>query len=81
MFVKELKMYLDYLNNEINRISDEITAAQIKKWQTFKNNLLAGIEYYQELFASDTSFPNIQNLLYFYKTELLETKIPEMELV
>lgn len=81
MFVKELKMYLDYLNNEINSISDEITAAQIKKWQTFKNNLLAGIEYYQELFASDTSFPNIQNLLYFYKTELLETKIPEMELV
>jgi hypothetical protein len=81
MFVKELKMYLDYLNNEINSISDEITAAQIKKWQTFKNNLLAGIEYYQELFASDTSFPNIQNLLYFYKTELVETKIPEMELV
>jgi hypothetical protein len=81
MFVKELKMYIDYLNNEIQSISDEITTSQIKKWQTFKNNLIAGIEYYQELFSSETSFPNIQNTLYFYKTELLETKIPEMELV
>ena len=80
MFVKELKMYIDYLANEINSVSDEINTAQIKKWQTFKNNLMAGIEYYQELFSSETPFTNIQNRLLFYKQELKATQIPTLEL-
>jgi len=36
MFVKELKMYVDYLKNELANCSETITSAQIKKWQTFK---------------------------------------------
>jgi hypothetical protein len=35
MFVKELKMYIDYLKNEIKGVSQEITG-QIKKWNAFK---------------------------------------------
>ena len=80
MFVKELKMYIDYLTNEINSVSDEINATQIKKWQTFKNNLITGIEYYQELFSSETPFTNIQNRLLSYKKELVATQIPTLEL-
>jgi len=84
MFVKELKMYIDYLKNEIETVSDEITSPQIKKWHLFKNNLIEGIGYYQTLFLSINSFENIadniQYLLHFYKEELFDIKIPELEL-
>ncbi|TRX03980.1 hypothetical protein [Flavobacterium gawalongense] len=85
LFVKELKMYLDYLKNEITAVSDEITAAQIKKWHSFKNNLLQGIGYYEDLFSSTPFFEitkkEIQSQFNFYKTELIEIEIPELVLV
>lgn len=85
MFVKELTMYVDYLKNEIATLSAELTAGQIKKWHSFKNNLLEGIGYYQSLFVSKSSSltdnAKVQYLLHFYKEELTEIKIPELELV
>lgn len=83
MFVKELKMYLDYLKNELATVSAEITAGQIKKWNSFKNNLEEGIDYYQSLFLPSISAENekIQYLLHFYKTELSNIKIPELKLI
>lgn len=84
MFVKELSMYIDYLKNEIATVSAEINAGQIKKWNAFKNILLEGISYYQNLFVSTgTSLADnakVQYLLHFYKEELIEVKIPELEL-
>jgi hypothetical protein len=69
MFVKELKMYVDYLKNEITTISLEVTAKQIKKGEAFKSNLFDGISYYQDLFLTSISFENIniQKELRFYK--------------
>lgn len=85
LFVKELKMYLDYLKNEIAAVSDEITAGQIKKWHSFKNNLMEGIAYYENLFSSTPFFENsrkeIQSQLKCYKTELVEFNIPELVMV
>lgn len=82
MFVKELKMYVDYLRNEITSISEEITSAQIKKWNSFKNNLIEGIGYYEALFSSTLFFDNekdtIQNQLQFYKSELVKVEIPSL---
>lgn len=83
MFVKELKMYLDYLKNEIATVSAEITAGQIKKWNAFKKNLGEGIDYYQSLFSISTSEngnDKMQYLLHFYKEELSKIKIPELKL-
>lgn len=84
MFVKELNMYLDYLQNEIATVSAEITAPQIKKWNLFKNNLAEGIGYYQSLFSSSDSHENrnqsTHSLLHFYKEELANIKIPELKL-
>ncbi len=82
MFIKELKMYLDYLKNEIATISAEITAGQIKKWNSFKRNLGEGIDYYQSLFLPTIYGENdrIQYLLHFYKEELADIKIPELEM-
>ena len=81
MFVKELKMYVDYLKNEIATISEEVTTRQIKKWEAFKSNLFNGVIYYQDLFL--TSIPsestNIQKELQFYKEQLIAVTIPELE--
>lgn len=82
MFVKELKMYVDYLKNEINTISTEVTVAQIKKWNLFRNNLSDGIEYYKNLFLANPSFKtenySEQTLLDRYKNELLTIEIPQL---
>lgn len=85
LFVKELKMYVEYFRNEIGNISGEITNAQLKKWNTFKTNLFEGIEYYHNLLESSFYFKNdeekIKYQFDFYKLELAAIKIPTLELV
>lgn len=85
LFVKELKMYVDYFRNEIENISGEITAMQLKKWNSFKTNILEGIDYYQNLFSSTFYFKTeeekIKNQFDFYKSELNAIQIPKPELV
>ncbi|MBQ0787487.1 MAG: hypothetical protein KBT69_08305 [Oceanihabitans sp.] len=80
MFVKELKMYVDYLKNEIATVSEDITTKKIKKWTAFKSNLFDGIAYYQNMFATYpyTENTNIQKQLQFYKEELITVTIPEV---
>ncbi|PKD20356.1 hypothetical protein APR41_13840 [Salegentibacter salinarum] len=64
MFVKELKIYLDYFKNEIEECMDEPSAKQKKKLEKFKLNLLDGISYYQDLFSNKTNlFQNGKNQL------------------
>ncbi|TDE02071.1 hypothetical protein [Flavobacterium sandaracinum] len=84
LFVKELKMYLDYLKNEISAVTEEITLGQIKKWNSFKNNLLQGIEYYENLFSATPFFEStkkeIRSQFNSYKLELFEIEIPDLKL-
>ena len=84
MFIKELKMYIDYLKNEIDSLSTVITAGQIKKWNLFKTNLLDGIGYYENLFATPVLVKDFMNskidLWHQYKSEIINIKIPELEL-
>ncbi|MDP5197943.1 hypothetical protein [Flavobacterium sp. DG2-3] len=81
LFIKELKMYVEYFRNEIQSLSGELTAAQLKKWNTFKSNLLDGIEYYKNLFESTMPFKGDLNQLDSCKSELVGIKIPVSELV
>ncbi|MBF8150826.1 hypothetical protein ITJ86_13015 [Winogradskyella sp. F6397] len=83
MFVKELKMYVDYLKNEIATISEDLTAKQIRKWTAFKSHLFDGIGYYQDLFATALSlnYDTIQKELQFYKEELTAVSIPQLDKV
>lgn len=68
MFVKELGLYVSYLSNQINE-AFEITPQQIKKWETFKANLLNGISYYKSVFENSSFFQgNIERL----KKEILK---------
>jgi len=85
LFVKELKMYIDYFKNEIENISGEVAANQLKKWTTFKANLLDGIDYYQTLFSSVLYFRSdedkIKQEFNFYKSELNSIKVPNPSLL
>jgi hypothetical protein len=84
LFVKELKMYVAYFKNEIESISGEVTAMQLKKWKSFKTNILEGIDYYQSLFSTTFYFKNdeenIKNQFDFYKSELNAIEIPSISL-
>nr|WP_294929749.1 hypothetical protein [uncultured Flavobacterium sp.] len=79
MFVKELKMYIDYFRNEIENISEQMTTSQLKKWNTFKANLFDGIVYYQNLLNSTFYFKNetaqMKQQFEFYKKALAEIEI------
>ena len=52
MFVKELKLYVDYLKEKMEDSADRFSDSQAKYFQTFQENMKAGIEYYRELFTS-----------------------------
>lgn len=52
MFIKEMGMYIDYLNNKIEETKDNITTKQKKYLETFIQNLQEGNNYYQNLFES-----------------------------
>lgn len=84
-FMKELKMYIDYLKNEINEITTDVTAPQVKRLKTFKSNLLEGIAFYQTMFSNSNYFENsineIQNQLDHYILELAGVKMPELVVV
>jgi hypothetical protein len=49
-FLKELKLYIDYLKKIITESGSEFSEKQIKYYQTFQSNLTSGIEYYKNLY-------------------------------
>ncbi len=49
MFVKELKIYIDYYKNKINETTIPLTEKQKKSLIAFRNNLNDGVEYYNGL--------------------------------
>lgn len=49
MFIKELGMYIDYLNKEIEESFGALNAKKVKYFVGFKANLTSGIEYYENL--------------------------------
>lgn len=48
-FVNELKMYVDYLQEEVQKNINSLNEKQTKYFSSFKANLLQGIEYYKHL--------------------------------
>jgi hypothetical protein len=81
MFVNELKLYVDYLKEEIVNFSETLTNSQIKKWKTFKENLFNGITYYEDVFSKSDFFKYdlnmIKNQLQNYRLLLMEIEIPQ----
>ena len=78
-------MYLDYLKNEIKDVTEEISLGQIKKWNSFKNNLFLGIGYYEDLLSTGSYFESTKKEILrqfdVYKNELIAFQIPELKTV
>jgi len=55
MLIKELQLYVNYLLREMEGL-EQASAVQLKKWETFRSNLLGGIAYYRRLFL-ESAFP------------------------
>lgn len=51
LFLKELELYINYLNQEIKLIFEEANARKQAQLQKFKVQLLEGIAYYKDLFT------------------------------
>jgi len=49
LFINELRLYIDYLKNEIGKKLESLTANEHKYLTTFRGNLKEGIKYYRSL--------------------------------
>ena len=79
MFINELKLYVDYLKKEIDDFSETAVKSQTKKWNTFKSNLLIGIEYYKNLCQDKSPFSKKEEMtqqLSLFEKEILKIEIP-----
>ncbi len=78
MFINEAELYIDYLKNAIDKSIATMNAKQSKYLNTFKTNLLSGIEYYKNL-ASEFKKEKDQ-YIYQFKEQLSiqETAITNM---
>lgn len=85
MFVKELKIYIDFLKNKIEETRISMTNKQEKYLLTFVKNLKEGINYYYGLFSDlnnifeDTKAGILSDLDANYKTlHLLNLKLENL---
>jgi hypothetical protein len=51
LFINELQLYVDYLVEDIKKNLHELTDKKTSYYKSFKNNLIDGIHYYEELFS------------------------------
>jgi len=52
MFIKEFKLYLDYFLNKLTEATAPISIKQQKYFNTFRENLQTGLQYYKHLFSN-----------------------------
>jgi hypothetical protein len=82
MFIKELKMYVDYFSNKVDEFKDDFSVKQEKYLTAFQKNMAEGIEYYQQLFST---FEANKEILLFdlerLKSEFFNIEIPILEKV
>ena len=77
MFIKELKMYVDYFSNKVDELKGSLNKKNEKYLNNFQSNLNNGIEYYHTLFSNFESNRDVLlNELEHLKNELFEVKIP-----
>ena len=80
VLIKEAQLYVSYLKNEFEKVSEAATKRQIAYLEKFKSNLTQGIEYYQGLIR-DVQLDTEEKLATM-RNELVELfeEIQQMEL-
>ena len=81
MFVKELKLYIGNLADQMTAAT-ELKPQQVKKLEAFRNNLLQGISYYKTVFANTSFFKKDQSKIISeleqYEEEVRQLTIAEL---
>ncbi|PLX11418.1 MAG: hypothetical protein C0598_08240 [Marinilabiliales bacterium] len=89
MFIKELKIYIDYLKEKFEDTKEEMTQKQEKYFVNFSENLQNGINYYNDLFSNAkdkftetkedilNQLTSNQNILKSLSTEIRQNCMPE----
>jgi hypothetical protein len=87
MFIKELGMYIDYLNKEIiEEPLQSLNAKRVKYFEKFKANLNSGIEYYESLLSemkeeSESLKATFSEELANYKAIVAQISLPKLDTV
>lgn len=65
VFINELQLYIDYLKNEIQEAKYTLKPKKAGHFDTFKNNLMDGVNYYAKIFTDEilSNFNFNDNLL------------------
>jgi flagellar biosynthesis chaperone FliJ len=74
---------VDYLKKEIENHTNS-TQAVLKKWNSFKANLLSGIDYYDQLLSQKNSFDKsktTRDQLNFWRKNTAGIEIPILKIV
>jgi hypothetical protein len=79
MFIQELNMYINYLKERVEDITELLSKSQIKYFTSFHNNLSEGINYYKNLFPKINTSGNLVNALVQLENALHGIKIPEFQ--
>ena len=61
LFINELKLYVDYLKNDIENLEGRYTDKKQKQLENFKSELLRGIAYYFQILPEIT-IPGVQRM-------------------
>jgi hypothetical protein len=80
MFMKELGIYLDYLKNALDDAKDQMNRKQEKYLKNFSTNLKKGIEYYGQLFNTNSPEKSIANEKLFSDLERFTQKLQGISL-
>ena len=73
LFINELKLYIDYLKNELSRKVGSLTTNEHRYLTAFRRNLQEGIEYYRSL------VPRMAKETERYR-EIIRTQLRDLEL-
>lgn len=58
LFVKELTMYLDYIEKQFNETRGVPATKTLAGWNEYLTNLASGMEFYEQMFSTDTGWSN-----------------------
>jgi hypothetical protein len=71
MFINELKLYVDYLKKQIRETASSLNDKQIRYFQKFRANLLAGIAFYKKILSSISNTTKTFEELCCFEQELM----------
>ena len=80
LFIKEIEIYYDYLTDQIDDEVKPMADHAIKKYQSFKKNMIGAIQYYKDLFKNCKDKYTIVSASDVADLDAFETKLNQIDL-